>query len=488
MAKLSTGFEERTFAELMYFQAKMPLSNKGIPLKLVHGSDFPYREVEKELGLETAATGASASLAVGGLSNVWGAAILPYIQHDISDWPILVCDLAKHYEAVVKITGLSGRMDGLSKMFPLYTDSPFDLQPSSQASSLLKKLETIHERLNRDGITYGSSRLAIRPSKSNAIGCVYCGRCLHGCPYGCIYSSSDDLPGLLTQKRGPFDYKSNTVIETISESRLGVIATGYDRLSKEKVTIEADRVYLGAGVIPSTKILLKSMNAYDRPVEVLDSQYFLLPMVTMEASENVSREALQTLCQLFIEIQDEMISAHTIHLQLYTYNDIIAATLNHRFRFLPLLRQLAVHHLKHRLIVIQGFLHSVDSGRINFQIKRSSETSKDRLIVEGVPRADVKKTIHKVIAKLGKHFRGLGLFPIERAMEIALPGRGYHYGGSFRMRAKPQAMESDIAGRLPGFFRTHVVDASVFPSISAATITLTAMANAHRIGSMVKYE
>jgi choline dehydrogenase-like flavoprotein len=152
------------------------------------------------------------------------------------------------------------------------------------------------------------------------------------------------------------------------------------------------------------------------------------------------------------------------------------------------LRQLVVRHLQHRLIVIQGFLHSDDSGRIKVELKRNRETAKDRLIVEGAPRPGVKKIIHRVIDKLGKSFRGLGYYPIKQAVEIPLPGRGYHYGGSFPMRAKPGALESDISGRLPGFSRTHVVDASVFPSIAATTITLTAMANAHRIGTMVRHE
>ena len=51
------------------------------------------------------------------------------------------------------------------------------------------------------------------------------------------------------------------------------------------------------------------------------------------------------------------------------------------------------------------------------------------------------------------------------------------------MRSDPGPLETDVFGRVQGWKRIHVVDASVFPSIPATTITLTAMANAHRIGS-----
>lgn len=40
---------------------------------------------------------------------------------------------------------------------------------------------------------------------------------------------------------------------------------------------------------------------------------------------------------------------------------------------------------------------------------------------------------------------------------------------------------TDRLGRPNGLQRVHVIDASTFPSISATTITLTAIANARRI-------
>jgi len=485
---LAGGYEEKSFSELAAFQSNVTVTSKGIPIKLMHGSNFPYREADQHLGLELVGADTSSSLAVGGLSNVWGAAILPYLQHDIANWPISCADLATHYEAVVGITGLSGRVDGLAKKFPLYTATPNQLNSSSQASALLNNLDSIKAKLDHEGIAYGASRLAIRPSKTGGMDCIYCGRCLYGCPYGCIYSSSDDLPGLRSRGLGSFQYKSNTVIESIHESKLGVVASGYDRVSKAPVTFEAERVYLGAGVVPSTKIMLKSMGAYEEPVEILDSEYFLFPVLTLAGDKNASLEKLHTLAQIFLEIQDEEISAHTIHLQLYTFNDIIVKTLHEKFRLLPILRQVLVNNLQHRLLIIQGFLHSADSGRIKVQLKQNKATHLDRFTVEGVPNPVAKKVVDKVIDKLSRSLRGIGLFPIKQALEITVPGRGHHYGGSFPMRAAPGAKESDIAGRVQGFSRTHLIDASVFPSIAATTITLTTMANAHRIGAMRKHE
>ena len=50
------------------------------------------------------------------------------------------------------------------------------------------------------------------------------------------------------------------------------------------------------------------------------------------------------------------------------------------------------------------------------------------------------------------------------------------------MSANPRSFETDLLGRPTGWRRIHAVDATVFPSIPATTITFSVMANAHRIG------
>jgi choline dehydrogenase-like flavoprotein len=74
-------------------------------------------------------------------------------------------------------------------------------------------------------------------------------------------------------------------------------------------------------------------------------------------------------------------------------------------------------------------------------------------------------------------------FPVPPAIRPGEPGRGFHTGGTFPMRRNPDAFQADLLGRPTGFSRVHLVDSSVFPSLPATTITLSVMANAHRIGS-----
>jgi hypothetical protein len=91
--------------------------------------------------------------------------------------------------------------------------------------------------------------------------------------------------------------------------------------------------------------------------------------------------------------------------------------------------------------------------------------------------------VWQAVLKLCKQAWRLGAMPLPVMLKIAEPGRSFHSGGSFPMSQEPRGFQTDLLGRPPGCQRIHAVDATVFPSIPATTITFSAMANAHRIGS-----
>ena len=481
LARIRNGDAE-AFRQLTALQSGPAVSSRGVPNKLAYGSDFAYRGAEDYLGFEEEGAGLLPSLARGGLANVWGAAMLPYRSRDLAGWPITNDELASHYRAVLQLTGCTGRLDGLAEWYPFHTERVHELKPSSQARDLLTGLERNRNALRSGGIVFGTSRLAVGPNRSQTGECVYCGQCLYGCPYEVIYNSAHDIPRFQAEAGGRFTYRGNIIVDRITEDGSGVRVAGYDRLNRAPVVFEAERAFVAAGIIPSSRIMLKSLNAYDRPLTLLDSQYFFLPLLSLRG--RASGEALHTLSQIFLEIEDEKISPYTIHLQIYTYNDLVARVLRARFRFLPGLRHFLVPLLEQRLIVAQGYLHSAHSGTMALQLSRDRD-GRERLTVKGSPRLEARQKIAQVLRKLSRPLRQLGLLAVRPAVEVTLPGRGFHSGGSFPMRQRPSAFESDLLGRVEGTSRTHLVDASIFPSIPATTITLTAMANAHRIGCSV---
>lgn len=253
---------------------------KGLPVKKLFGSDFPYRESVEKIPWRAHDVAVCPSLGLGGLSNVWGAAMLPLRDDDISDWPIKNADLADHYRAVTEITGFAGRSDGLEEILPLYANNPASLNSSRQAASFLAGLERHRDALRSRGWHFGQSRLAVRAADSSrGSGCVYCGYCMTGCVYGCIFNAADTVREF--QRQDNFHYESDVIVTRMRErerEKSGVVMIeGFHRSTGAPLSFEAGRVYLAAGVIPTAQIVLRSQDAFERPLTLHDSQYFLFP-------------------------------------------------------------------------------------------------------------------------------------------------------------------------------------------------------------------
>ena len=473
--------EEWTPAELAAYQAGMNPDVGGVPLKLVYGSDFAYREADEHLGAHYDNVGLRPSFAKGGLSNVWGAAMMPFLDSDLDEWPFSLSALAPHYAAVAELAGLAACRDELEGSFPLHTSNFTDLRPSKQCLQFLGRMERNREALRRAGIRFGRSRLAVRGNIPSADGgCAYCRLCMYGCPYGYIYTSADTVTQLLDNAN--FSYQSGVVVDQVRESAHGAELLGYERASRRPLEWQGSRAFLAAGTMSTTRILLRSLGAYDQTAWFKDSQYFLMPLLLLRKVRGATREWLHALSQVFLEMSDPRGRDTSAHVQIYSNNDLINQAVAGAFG--PLQRPLGflVRDLQERMLIAQGFIHSRHSSRIAVCLRKDAATGKERLELRADLNPEAKTRVRKVVLKLCQQAWRIGAMPLPVMLKIAEPGRSFHSGGSFPMSREPRGFQTDLLGRPPGWSRIHAVDATVFPSIPATTITFSAMANAHRIG------
>lgn len=461
----------------------MAPDTSGVPLKYVYGSDFPYRLADEALRIRNEQCALKSSLAQGGFSNTWGAGVLPYTADEIADWPMTVDQLAPHYQAVTSMMNVSAVQDDLASRYPLHTSTHSPLRTSCQAVAMLKRLQKHRQKLAGAGISFGQARLAVRAvEQDNQPGCAYCGLCMYGCPYGLIYSSAQTLKRLRLTPN--FKYVSGFVCRKVSENAQSVKIEADALATGKRTMFEGQRVFLGCGALSTTRILMESMGIYDRPINMIDSQYFLIPLLRYAGNRRAVREDLHTLCQLFLEIHNPGLSAHALHLSVYTYNELFLQAIQGMFGPMKSLLRPVAEEVAGRLVLCGGYLHSSESPGIELVLGKPEAGKPGLLTATGKPDSGGKQRIRRLAWQLFRLQRQLGAAPAFPMIQMTPPGRGFHSGGTFPMSSSPSSdLQTDLFGRPAGMQRIHAVDTSVFPTIPSGPVTLSIMANAHRIGS-----
>jgi choline dehydrogenase-like flavoprotein len=443
--------------------------------KTVFGADYIYAQDHPLAPMAQDGTSATATFAKGGFSIGWGGAVLPARPEDLTGWPFAAERLDPHYGDALKEMPLSAANDILADSFPLFTDDFCPLKLTDQGQGLLRDLNHARSNLgcHPDKVLFGQARLAMR-----ADGCVHCGLCLSGCPYGVIYTLDAALDRYVAA--GTVDYRPNAFVMTLEESGDAVSVSWIDTKTDTVQTDTFDRVFVAAGALGSARLMLRSLRAFDHAVPLLDSAKFALPLLRLPSSR-LEWPDTNTLADLFIEAVFADIAPNWLHVQISPLNEMMLKTMRMvRGRQLNVLGRIA-SPLIGRMMVAWCGMHSSLSTTYELRLSPAEGGRAPALNVRVGEKRSAKaiRAYGRGLAGVGRGFRTLF---VPQTTLVSPPCSTGHCGGSFPMRKRPMgAFESDVLGRPNAWRRTHLVDSSVFPSIPGTTIALLIRANARRI-------
>lgn len=473
MRKTEPDFWKESDKTLMFRNGS--LSNDGIPLKLAYGSSYFYGGNSINAPIQCLnGEFPPFSYAQGGLSVGWGASALPADPADLIDWPNETRNLSEHYQSVLENIPYSAVNDRLSSNFPIYSSSmsPVKMQPGNQA--LLHDMENSNI-FAKDRITFGQARSLVQAiDKKNTLGCKYCGNCMSGCVYGAIFKASKILKDLIDQNK--VDYFCDHHVLKLSEGARG--ATVIFRNKNKFGELTFSRVFLAAGAVNSTRIILKSKNIYNSKTYLKAVPGFVVPMLRISKSYSAWPNA-NTLSGIFLEYKP--ILDFWAHCQISIPNELVLKKIDMMFgsgRYLGIMKSFLASHL----VVATVTLHSNFGNGYTLSLARSDASTDDLLSSARETPGEAKIAIKKAMKKLSSITRKFGCYPLSHFALDSTVSNGYHIGGSMPMKLRPVNLtDTDIFGKPIGFERVHVIDSSIFPTIPATTIGLLAMANARRI-------
>jgi len=453
---------------------------KGVDEKKIFGSSFANR-LNENFRFEKYNAWFYLSFAKGGLSNLWGRNLMPLCQNDLKDWPIPEGSLESYYSSVLEYVPIAGRKDRLEKLLPLYTSSPGPMNLSGQAEKLDKYLHENTEVLENQGFYFGQSRLAAcfdgswGPSEK----CRRCGLCLYGCAYENLYTSAWTVDELRLNEN--FTYLSGYVVDYIEKGQNELTINALKDQDSSHVTFRADKVFLAAGSVASTRIVLKSKKMYNELVDFKVSDFYIFPSFTLFSQHKVVEEQLNTSCQYYLQLSDPAVGSRLITMQVYTYNDLYYDAFKKAAGgFFPLLKW-PIHWLLDRFVVVFGYLHSDNSAHMKLSLQDD-----DVLKVVGTRNPESRRIMGRLKWKLWKSVGKTGFFPLPFLGGEQMIGHSMHFGASLPMSKLASGLQTDTFGGVEGLNGLHVVDAAVFPAIPSTSPTFVIMANAYRIGSEVQ--
>lgn len=416
------------------------------------------------------------SLAVGGLSAAWGCGVARVDEAELSSFP---CDperLLTSYARVARRIGISGAVDDdMRDFFGLddWAQPPIPLDRLHE--TLLTAYGRRRERLLKEGFRLGRSRVAaLSHDLGDRLSCNSSANCLWGCARRSLYNAADELSNL--KKQANFLVHHGALVESLSRIDGAWIVNAIDLRSRERFAISAKRVFLAAGTLATTRLVLDALQ-FRQSVSMLSSPMAAFLLWLPRFSGRVYEKAFglgQLSYAVRISCDGELCFGST-----FSTTGIPVAEFASR---LPLGRRFAVDLLSSLLpacLVGNAFL----PGRYSAVSVRLGE--RGELVVTGCENPLVEKAWKEVVTKLRRAYLQLGALLIPNSFTRGAPGGDIHYAGTLPMRESPTGVETSSLGEVNGLSGLHVVDASCLPTLSGKSHTLTAMANADRIAREV---
>jgi len=449
----------------------------SLPKKLVFGSDYFYAGNDVRAAISGRGETPPFSYAKGGFSVGWGAAVLPADDCDLDDWPIRSKELSKYYEENLRYIPYSSCEDELSLNFPLYKSNPSALRLSKGNASILSDLKK-SGLCQKNHLVFGQARLLVSANDTKELnGCQYCGYCMSGCVYGCIFKANNEFERLAQQ--GQLIYQKNLLVTSLKEENNKVELCFYNAKGNAN-RASFDRIFLAAGAVNSTRIILQSKKLYGQPVLLKSRAGFVAPLLRWKKTP-IEWPNINTQPGIFLEFKVPNLDNHWVHTQLSTPNELVFEKLKYDNNKKNIIQNVKKYAMEHLLIAFCN-MHSTHS---NGYVLRLEEVSGKPVLRYQREEKDNSLSFSKTIRHLRQICRQINCYPIIPL--IKNNSGSYHVGGSLPMRVEPKkATETDIWGKPLGFKRIHVVDSSVFPSLPGTTIGLLAMANASRIASEIE--
>lgn len=436
-------------------------------LERLHTSGDPFAAIE--------------SLARGGLAEAWGAGSFPFTADELRRAGLDPAEMATHYEAVARQIGISGADDDLAPWRGSLAALQPPLAPDHNAAALLATYERRKPHFTRLRMRLGRPLLAVL---SEPLG-DRSANPMHGLDFWSNAGASVFRPSVLLEtlmRRPGFEYRPQVLVTRFDERESGEVRIHATELqTSTQALFTGERLLLCAGALGSTRIVLRSMDCYDRPVPLVCNEHAYIPSVRWRGLGAAAAGPCHALAQLSALLDPTGDQRHLVQAQFYSFTGMLLTRL---LKDSPLdyRDSLRIFQALASSFVILGVQHedAASPGK-HLVLRRAAAPEDDVLEIRWRPQASEQAAQDQAHRHFCQALRVLGCWPLR----VIRPGAGssVHYAGMLPYSDEDRPLTLDRSGLLRGTRSVYVGDGAGLEYLPAKGPTLTLMANARRIAS-----
>jgi len=440
-----------SFYNKVYKKIRSLYSFKFPPPKTHFGEQIPKQPIGKFSIFK--------SESFGGLTNYWGATMLPFTDREMKGWPINRHDLDPYYKKISQVVGLAAGPDDLDKYFL----EDFSTRPAIKPTAELNKLNQAvnnQKESKQFKIISGFNRCGLETRKDKPNSCVYCGECMAGCFKDSVYSAR------------------MTIEQYLKDNRVKYIQAKVTRVNQKDDLVELEtedgtkdifsKIFLCAGCLHSTEIVLRSLDIRKKLI-MADNAVYVFPILYF--GKKLSQDDLYlSLCNLIFGCIPKDENEHFAQVQIYPNFDYLWRY-NFPSKLWSIFRGLSSFS-RPRLSFARLYLHSDYSQAYSIELKDN------QLIMVRDREAQSGKRVKEIISSIKKAVNHQGFY-IPSIPPIKQKGNT-HYTSTLPFNGK---IKVSSLGEIMS--NVYLSDSTVFPNSPAINPGFTIMANACRIADKV---
>ncbi len=443
-----------------------------------------FKEVQRFLRNRSETFSAVESLAFGGLGSGWGLGCNVFSDSELQQASLPISEMRDAYQAIADLIGISGSADDASA----YTHGGLSgVQPSvplnPTAAAILQSYKRQRSRFQKQGFQLGRPALALLTEAKD-------GRSPTTLRDMDFYSDAERAawrPWILVDqlKRSPgFSYIGNSLVTRFTE-RDGVIqvhALNMQTLENDSYTCA--RLILAVGAIGSARIVLRSQDDLTTQLPLLCNPYTYMPCIVPARIGKPVPDRDMGLAQLVLFHDRDNSHTDIAQASLYTYRSLLLFRLMSEMPLGIRDARIILQALTPAL-VIAGIHHPQQQSTLTYLVRELDATAPtgDRIAISSAEsEKDYNNREHRERCFI-RALRSMGAWTIKRVH----PRRGasIHYAGTLPYSTQEKDYSLNPDGRLHKHKNVFVADGSGFTFLPAKGLTLSLMANAHRVAKAV---